>query len=156
MTNSHLAYFVANRICIQGIAREDLEQEALIALFEASNTFDAKKGAKFSSYAYLCIKHRLGNIRQKERSRAMAQARQETLRPIMANRVVSIEDKVVHRQLLDIIEQLPPREEFVIKSRIIEGLTLQEIGNILGITRERVRQIEKTALREVRYAVFRR
>ena len=40
-------------------------------------------------------------------------------------------------------EHLTKRELFIIKSRFWEGKTLQATGNKLGLSRERVRQIEK-------------
>jgi RNA polymerase primary sigma factor len=50
---------------------------------------------------------------------------------------------------------LPPKEHFIIKMRygidIKEPLTLDTIGDMLGITRERVRQIEKKVLRRLRH-----
>lgn len=50
------------------------------------------------------------------------------------------------------IQVLNERERFVIENRITSDapLTLQEIGGKLGITRERVRQIEETALKKLR------
>ena len=40
---------------------------------------------------------------------------------------------------------LKPREQAIIKARM-EGKTLQEVGDTLGLTRERVRQIEAAAM----------
>ena len=58
------------------------------------------------------------------------------------------------RRLLDESRTLTPREVYVIKARFgIERsrmYTLNEIGNELGITRERVRQIESKAMRKIR------
>jgi DNA-directed RNA polymerase sigma subunit (sigma70/sigma32) len=46
---------------------------------------------------------------------------------------------------------LNDKEQFVARMRR-EGLTLKEIGNIMDITRERVRQIEERGIEKVRYA----
>lgn len=46
-----------------------------------------------------------------------------------------------------IIEQLKPREQEVLKLR--ESMTLQEVGDILDVTRERVRQIERKATNRI-------
>jgi len=52
------------------------------------------------------------------------------------------------QQIQELLSQLPPREERVLRLRFgvdDEPKTLEEIGGMLGITRERVRQIEKQA-----------
>lgn len=55
-----------------------------------------------------------------------------------------------------VASQLSPREQEVLRMRFgldgREGQTLQEIADTLGISRERVRQIESRALRRLRYA----
>jgi RNA polymerase primary sigma factor len=57
-------------------------------------------------------------------------------------------------ELAEAIERLNPRMKYVVLRRFgLDGLppqTLEEVGNELGITRERVRQLETRALRELR------
>lgn len=67
--------------------------------------------------------------------------------------------EAVHTQMLgevlsNALSKLNPREEEVLKLRYgFNGReqTLEEVGSKLGVTRERVRQIEKSALRKLRH-----
>ncbi len=71
---------------------------------------------------------------------------------------LSVEDAVVqsdiYKRLDEIVGTLSEREQFVIKRRFgLDGnkvQTLDEIGKQLGVTRERVRQIETKAIRKLR------
>jgi len=59
--------------------------------------------------------------------------------------------------LREALEILSPREREVLELRFLEGLTQQEVGERLGVSRQRVDQIEKRALRRLRHpAVTRR
>ena len=53
-----------------------------------------------------------------------------------------------------VLNDLSERERTVVKMRFGLGYpkeyTLEEIGNLLGLTRERIRQIEQAALRKMR------
>jgi RNA polymerase primary sigma factor len=57
------------------------------------------------------------------------------------------------RQVLGMVDQLHPREAMVLRLRYglqgEEPLTLMQIGERLGLTRERVRQIERDALKKL-------
>lgn len=63
-------------------------------------------------------------------------------------------DVLLHDQLMEVIKSLTEREQKVILLRF--GLedgkprTLEEVGKVFGITRERIRQIEAKALRKLR------
>ncbi len=65
-----------------------------------------------------------------------------------------LSEKSLRSDLSDMIEDLEDREGAIIKMRFgIEGdspLTLEEVGKIFGITRERVRQLQNIALSKMR------
>ena len=48
------------------------------------------------------------------------------------------------------IDVLPDREQEVVVRRYLDGLTLTEVGNHMGITKQRVQQIEVNALKRLR------
>lgn len=52
--------------------------------------------------------------------------------------------------IASLIQVCSPKEQFILYQRIWREKTLEETGNCLGITRERVRQIENRALRKIR------
>ena len=65
----------------------------------------------------------------------------------------SVANSEVKRMIKEALEKLTPKEEEIVVARFgLDGgrpKTLEEIGQIRGITRERVRQIEKKALRKL-------
>jgi len=62
------------------------------------------------------------------------------------------EKKILEGEVQDAMKRLTEKEEYVIKNRIMADspLTLQEIGNHLKLSRERVRQIESEALKKLK------
>lgn len=66
------------------------------------------------------------------------------------------ERELLRRQVSAVLAGLSEKERFVVEQRISaeEPLTLQEIADHFGISRERVRQIEENALRKVRAALL--
>jgi len=68
--------------------------------------------------------------------------------------------KEVTREVARALSALSPREESVIRLRFGigqgESMTLEEVGQILGVTRERIRQIEEKALMKLRAPEFQR
>ncbi len=70
--------------------------------------------------------------------------------------LMRLEDQALaQRSIAGAMAKLNERESFIIKNRIIvdNPLTLQEIGDQLHITRERVRQLEKQALKKLQLAL---
>jgi RNA polymerase primary sigma factor len=65
-----------------------------------------------------------------------------------------LEDKTVVTMLRELVSSLEPREATILSARFgLDGgseLTLEEVGEKFGVTRERVRQIQNMALRKLR------
>mgnify|MGYP006289358017 CR=1 FL=1 len=61
---------------------------------------------------------------------------------------------VLRDQIRQLLDELPPREKKIIELRfgLVDGRewTLEEVGRTLNLTRERIRQLEKGALRKLR------
>ena len=67
--------------------------------------------------------------------------------------ILARERKRIREQMIsDAMNQQGEKEVYVIKSRIMaeEPLTLQQIGDHLKLSRERVRQIESEALKKLK------
>jgi RNA polymerase primary sigma factor len=71
-----------------------------------------------------------------------------------------VDEKIMREHLYQILETLPAREVRILQLRygLQDGKihTLGDIGRKLGVTRERVRQIEAQALRRLRQPRIRR
>lgn len=81
-----------------------------------------------------------------------------TFLDLMESKTIKVEDEVINHTLKDtlqsLIQELDEREANILKMRYgLDGenpMTLEEVGNILNISRERVRQIESRALSKLR------
>lgn len=70
----------------------------------------------------------------------------------------AVAEKLFHEQLEAFLETLSPREARILNLRYGldggEAHTLKEVGRIIGVSRERIRQVEKAALQKLRQTVF--
>jgi RNA polymerase primary sigma factor len=74
---------------------------------------------------------------------------QETPRPADV-----VAQKLLHEHIGEILSKLSQREATILRLRFGLGggepLTLKEVGDMFGLSRERIRQVEKSALRKLR------
>jgi len=70
--------------------------------------------------------------------------------PVSEDPTLRVEDVEVKRVLTEAIDQLPERERLVVALYYYEGLTLKEIGEVLGVSESRVSQIHTKAIVRLR------
>ena len=74
-------------------------------------------------------------------------------RPNPEQVVIELHDgEVLSRWLNDALSELSPRERLIIMKRRLQddGATLQQLGGVLGVSKERVRQLEHRALKKLK------
>ena len=69
----------------------------------------------------------------------------------------NVEEEIIHSVGEELLSEamrlvLTDKEKWVLEKRFYEEKTLEECGHILGVTRERVRQIEHKAIRKMRWS----
>ena len=141
----------------------ELVSDGNVSLMRAVEKFDFARGNKFSTYASWAVMKNFarsipGEHRHRERFRTTAA---ELFLETEDERSDQHEEEILFtkRQELirHILDRLDPREHEIIVTRfgLSEGdkpHTLKEVGSQLGVTKERVRQIEMRAMSKLRQA----
>ena len=166
-TNLALVLAMAKRTRMSEVDFADLVSEGNMALLRSVDKFDCGRGFKFSTYACRAILKafsRQGMKLSKYRQRFPtdfdpAMEKSNHLELVRRDRELDAAAEVKH-----IVEnneaELTAVERTVIYHRFgLAGdenttpLTLEQVGQIIGVTKERVRQIQNKALEKIRLAV---
>lgn len=132
-----------------GIPIEDLTQEGLIGLLEARKRYDSEKGASFSTYASFWIKNRMLSLISKEiKQNAGAEYNDST--SIDSNLESPVEKAYLENKKskqLSLPDDMPDIEKQILKLSFVEKKSLNEIANLLNLSREKTRQLKSKAMR---------
>ena len=145
---------MAKQYVNRGLPLDDLVSEGYVGLIKAAEKYDGTKGAKFTSYAANYVrKSILDALEGDRRYDDNASTRIEGMASNAAPVDERVEQNTVTDEIIASLHCLNERERAVIMHSFgIDGphMTFAEIGSQLGVTRERVRQIRKKALRHLR------
>jgi RNA polymerase primary sigma factor len=141
----------------------ELVSDGNMSLIRAVEKFDYARGNKFSTYAsWAIMKNFARTIPDEHRRRDRFRTSQlETFSAAEDQRSDQYEQESAQAQrqlqVERILERLDEREQKIIISRFglnhsHEPLTLKEVGEEMGVTKERIRQIEARALSKLRQA----
>lgn len=170
-TNLALVLAMAKRTRMSEVDFSDLVSEGNMALLRAVDKFDAARGFKFSTYACRAILKAFSRIGVKlskyrqlfptdfdpklEKSDFMERKR-EGHEADCADEIRLILDE--NRADLTDIEQEVIEHRFALGQKRLDNpeagpLTLEQVGRIIGVTKERVRQIQNKALEKIRQSL---
>lgn len=150
-----------------GLDAEDMVQEGYIQLAGKLPVYDPTRGAKFGTWAYHVISNFFRNKIKTSHDyvpmslNAVFEENEQNGRSdkhkspgILDNKAIdpaeSVSMQLDWEQIQDDLAQFGDREREILRLRFTEGMTLQQIGVVFGITRERVRQIEAGCLQILR------
>ena len=139
----------------------EMVSDGNISLIRAIEKFDFARGFKFSTYASWAIMKNFARsipaeYTQLDRFRT---GNEEVFDQASDPRSERLNEEVInkrqHEALMEILSQLDSRERDIIVSRygLKDGLppqTLEQVGQKLGVTKERIRQLESRALQKLR------
>jgi RNA polymerase primary sigma factor/RNA polymerase sigma factor len=141
----------------------ELVSDGNISLIRAAEKFDYGRGFKFSTYASWAIMKNFARsipneMKQRDRFRT---SNDELFAATQENRADRLSEELAHENRISavrkILSRLDDREQKIIINRFgldytQEPCTLKQVGESMGVTKERVRQIESRALDKLRIA----
>ena len=165
-TNLALVLAMAKRVRLSDVDFSEVVSEGNMALLRSIEKFNVERGFKFSTYACRAILKAFSRLSQKsskyhtrfpvefepdmEKSdwidRRRDQVQEECideLKAIINNNLASLSN----------IEQTVIERRFNWQQKEESPLTLEEVGRIIGVTKERVRQIQNKALEKIKHVM---
>lgn len=160
-SNLRLVVSIAKRHLKPGVNFFELVSDGNMSLIRAIEKFDYSRGNKFSTYASWAIMKNYARSVPAEHTRLdrFRTGYEEVFYDSQDGRGNAFAEELVNKAqrkaIMEILDELDGRERKVISYRFglnkeMEPETLEEVGNRLGVTKERVRQIEVRTLEKLR------
>lgn len=160
-SNLRLVVSIAKRYVDGGTTFDELVSEGNESLIRAVEKFDFARGYRFSTYATWAVRRhffRMITDKHKRRNRFIGGEEQKfdemAVRPD-EHELNETEYDVVRNTMARFVDRLGERERRIINLRYgldrdVRPHTLQQIGRVLGVSKERVRQLEGRAIEKLR------
>ena len=161
--NLRLVVSIAKRYASGPAHLFELISDGNMSLIRAVDKFDFARGFRFSTYATWAIMKNFARtipteLRQRARFRTGGEERLlgvEDIRPDASRRESAQTER--QSEVSRILEHLDEREREIIQHRFgldrsRNPMTLKEVGRVMGVTKERIRQLEARAMAKLRDA----
>lgn len=159
--NTRLVFSIVKKFVNANNSFDDLLSEGIFALLRAVEKFDFGRGFRFSTYATQVVRrgaYRQVMDSQQERTKLQSGVEDLGLDVSDEGRQSAISEQRWHQlqgRLNLMLGDLDRRERLIIRARFSLGShrrvhTLQSLADRLGVSKERVRQLEQRALEKLR------
>lgn len=159
--NLRLVFSIVKKFVNPNNNFDDLLSDGIVALIRAVEKFDFDRGFRFSTYATQVVRrnsYRIVVLKQQERQKVLGGLQDMDIDFSEEERESAISEKRWHElrsRLSVMLGDLDRREKFIIRARFSLGshrkvYTLQALADRLGVSKERVRQLERRAMDKLR------
>ena len=159
--NLRLVFSIVKKFVNPNNTFDDLLSDGIVGLIRAVEKFDYDRGFRFSTYATQVVRrnsYRTVVVNQQDRQKVASGLQEMDLEISDEGRSSAISEKRWHElrsRLSVMLDDLDRREKFIIRARFSLGShrkvhTLQSLADRLGISKERVRQLERRAMDKLR------
>lgn len=162
-TNLGLVLAMAKRVRLGDVDFAEVVSEGNMALIRAVEKFNVERGFKFSTYACRAILKAFSRTALKSNRYRMRFPVEfepdleksdwsDRKRELVEEECIDELKTIVERNLADLsnVEQTVIKRRFNWQEHQDSPLTLEEVGKIIGVTKERVRQIQNKALAKIK------
>jgi RNA polymerase primary sigma factor len=160
-SNMRLVISIVKKFVNKQNGFDDLLSDGIVALLRAVDKFDFGLGFRFSTYATQVVRrntYRRVMEKQKERQRVTLSIHDAGVDVSDEHRSSSMSEErwqTLRSRLGLMLDKLDRREKLIVRARFSLGghrrvQTLQRLADKLGVSKERVRQLEKRALEKLR------
>lgn len=137
---------------------EDLLQDGYEILCRATTEFDEahESGASFKTFLHLRLRSHFMKWNNSDISleaplgKANKDGEKISLLDVLPSKELDPYERASTKEMWDCVCSFPIRLKAVLLMRYMKGLTLEETGKHLNLTKERIRQIEAIALKQLR------
>ena len=159
--NLRLVFSIVKKFVNPNCTFEELLSDGIVAIIRAVGKFDFGRGFRFSTYATQVVRrnsYQTVVLNQQERQTTLGGLQDMDFETTDVGRESAISEKRWHElrgRMSVMLDELDRREKLIIRARFALGShrrvhTLQAIADRLGVSKERVRQLERRALDKLR------
>lgn len=159
--NLRLVFSIVKKFVNPNNTFDDLLSDGIIGLIRAVEKFDFDRGFRFSTYATQVVRrnsYRTVVLKQQDRQKVVGGLQDMDIEICDDERTSAISEGRWHElrsRLAVMLDDLDRREKLIIRARFSLGShrkvhTLQSLADRLGISKERVRQLERRAMEKLR------
>ncbi len=160
--NLRFVIMIAFRYWRPGFSFMDIISEGYIGLINAIEKYNPDLGFKLTAYAGPAIKHCIINFIVKNRLHEHISLDEPlstddddvTLKDLLISEETYADQKCFYEDIRSLVDQLSDREKGIIMQRFWNDKTLEEVGLMFNLSKERIRGIEVKALRKLRWSIY--
>lgn len=160
-SNMRLVISIVKKFVSPNNSFDDLLSEGIVSLVRAVENFDHARGFRFSTYATQVVRRNVFHLisrRQRELNRFRSGSEEtlmESEHPEPQSELTVPQWASLRDKFAAMMDRLDRRERFIIRCRFALGShrrvrTFQDLADKLGVSKERVRQLEQRALGKLR------